>query len=147
MSKGRLSDPWKPIDSAVGWDKLNDLLGGFHDGVVREGLLIQEDYVDSSLHMVYGGKPSLYVSVQFQNETCPVVQFRFEGLQQLDFMVDRDTGPGEIEISGSCKTFRFLSLRLAAERCSYRILGREFLGPGSVFGDLQISLQGAGGPA
>lgn len=128
---GETSSDWTEINSPDDWEVLNEQVGDFHDGVVKDILVNQSQYVDEEHRMVFGGRPVARVIAQFQDPNSPAVELLFDEVSELTFITEDDVQPGEVTRSTTSRdtwSFRFLSCAVSAERCSYRLLGSKFLG-------------------
>lgn len=126
------SDVWVAVKSEAEWVRLESLVGGFHDGVIKEAQWSHGNYVNRSFEMVYAAKPRLWMLIQLQLPEIPTVEMRFLGVQEccilamkeLDATMTLESNAIVISLSSDGKS------RIVAEECEYRLSGGGLLGAG-----------------
>jgi hypothetical protein len=123
------------VHSAEDWDRVLDLVLGFHDGIVREFAFREDAYVEPSLWLTEGRGvgPSVSVIVQFQRNEVPAAELFFEGVESLCFARDTEVDPGTAVLNGDRWIFEFLTCRVEARTCVCKPLDSSYLGSAPVF--------------
>jgi len=132
MTHGIQLDTWYRITTVDDWRKLNDLVAGFHDGVLKELHWTHSEYVNQEFEMVYVENPRVWLLVQLQSQETPAVEMRFGGVTECTVNAAREL---ESSISIESKSIMFSlsadgASRVVAETCEYRLRGLEMLGSG-----------------
>jgi hypothetical protein len=123
---------WRSLNSPQAWTDLDGLIGGFHDGVIKEIHWSHEEYVNQSLEMVFAGRPKLVVLIQLQLAKVPTLELRFSGVRECCINADKELDATALFDAGLISLL--LSAdgenRIVGELCEYRYTGSELLGPG-----------------
>ncbi len=76
---------WTEIDSQSDIEKLLDLYGSFHDSCVRDIYLTTREFIDEKLSMHFENKLVVLLLFQRQYKLNPVLELKFEEVQQFNF--------------------------------------------------------------
>src|SRR5215468_10308233 len=104
MTHGIQLDTWYRITTVDDWRKLNDLVAGFHDGVLKELHWTHSEYVNQEFEMVYVENPRVWLLVQLQSQETPAVEMRFGGVTECTVNAAREL---ESSISIESKSIMF----------------------------------------
>jgi hypothetical protein len=123
---------WLRIQSAEEWQRVDELIKGGDDGIIKDLHICSRDYVDGSGSLFYEGGPDLWLLIQLQDPETPAVEFFIRRMKKFSW------DPGniiEIEALFSASTVR-LSLSpsgidyVVGEEIFYRIAEPPRIGPG-----------------
>jgi hypothetical protein len=125
------------VERSGDWELVNDALGGFEDGVVREYWLDGASWVTHDDHLAEDGYPRLVVVVQLQSSSVAAVRLTFEGVRTVRYERKRDVSPAVARDERDGWIVEFLSCCVAASSCIVEPLGSEWLGRGPFLGSDQ----------
>jgi hypothetical protein len=118
---------FKAISTQEDFELFKNLLGNFHDGIIREASIISNSFIDNNLSFydISNGNVRLIIFIEKGNYHCieiilEVASELFISLQ-TDFDIKGSIGQNEVILKLGKSYIR-------AERMKYRFLGKEYLG-------------------
>lgn len=125
------------VKCVADWDRVNDLLEGFEDGIVKEVWLDGQTWLEPDDTLPQVGYPRLVVIVHLQSSKVRAARLTFEGVRSVAYDSQRDASPAVAEDQREGWVVKFLSCRIAASSCVVEPLGSEWLGRGPFLGSDQ----------
>lgn len=125
------------VKCGADWDRVNDLLEGFEDGIVKEVWLDGQTWLEPDDTLPQVGYPRLVVIVHLQSSKVRAVRLTFEGVRSVAYDSQHDASPAVAEDQREGWIVKFLSYRIAASSCVVEPLGSEWLGRGPFLGSDQ----------
>ena len=117
------------IATPADWDRILDVVSGFHDGVVKTLELTHKDSVNIELKAHTGRLPDMRVVLQFQSRAVPAVELRFGDVRQLTFDAELDYQDQPAIFTGGIGRFRFLACDVVAATAAFKMLDVSYLDP------------------
>lgn len=74
---------WTKIESEEIWSKVDDLVKGGHDGVIKDLHWSHGEYVDKDLNMIFDGRPTVWLLLQLQNEPVSSIEFLLKEVEEI----------------------------------------------------------------
>lgn len=123
-------DGWATGTTVEDWHALNKYADGFHDAVIKECYILQNQHVNDRGDMVYGDDPVVALLIQSQDREVAAIELHFGGVRSLSFDREREVEPSEVvPTHGGDLTFRVLSCVVQARAFRWRSIGPEAWGP------------------